>query len=72
MHLNMYIDDVLIESIPIDFTGLKTTLERQNHLNNVAAKYTKTHLPKIIHTTHWPQFFLEGVTSKMNVAEENL
>ncbi len=70
MHLNMYIDDVLIESIPINFVGFKSCLERQNYLNNLAAKFTKTHLPKIIHTRHWPQFFLEGVPSKMNKNED--
>ncbi len=69
MHLNMYIDDVLIESIPVNFNGLKSCLERQNYLNNLAAKFTKTHLPKIIHTRHWPEFYLEGVASKMNLKD---
>jgi hypothetical protein len=67
MHLNMYIDDVLIESIPVDFAGLKNCWERENYLNNLAAEFTNIHLSKIIHTTHWPRFYLEGVSSKMNL-----
>jgi len=69
MLLNMYIDDVLIESIPIKFDGLKTVEQRQRYLENLSAKLLHRHLGKIIHTRFWPEFFVEGVASKINDEE---
>ena len=69
MHLNMYLDDVLIESMLIDLTPFKTTVQRQKYVQELAYKLIHQHKEKLVHTHLWPEFFIEGVPSKMNVQE---
>lgn len=66
MELNMYIDGVLIESVSISFENMNSLELRQKYLEGLSSKLTERHLHKIIHTRLWPEFFLEGVSSKMN------
>ena len=66
MQLNMYIDGVLIESVPISFESLNTLELRQKYLDSLSNKIIEKHLHKIIHTHLWPELFVEGVASRMN------
>ena len=66
MQLNMYIDGVLIESVSISFENLNSAALRQKYLEGLSDKLTQRHLEKIMHTRLWPEFFVEGVSSRMN------
>jgi hypothetical protein len=66
----MYIDDVLIESIPINLKALKTAAERERHVQQIVQTLNEKHLEKIIHTRFFPEYYIEGVQSKLNFEEK--
>ncbi|HZF64765.1 MAG TPA: hypothetical protein VEZ55_09775 [Chitinophagaceae bacterium] len=70
MQLCMYIDDVLIESIPINLKALKTAAERERHVQQIVQTLNEKHLEKIIHTRFFPEYYIEGVQSKLNFEEK--
>ena len=69
MQLCMYLDEVLIESIPIDLKGFKTQAERERYVQQLVQTLNDKHLDKIIHTRFWPEYYIEGVQSKLNTEE---
>ena len=62
----MYIGNILIVSVPLEYEGLLTCDDRQQLQEKIAAELILKHTGKIILTRERPEFFVDGVGSKMN------
>lgn len=66
MQLAMYISNILIACIPLEYEGLLSCSDKQELQEKIAAELTVKHNGKISLVDERPQFFVEGVESKMN------
>jgi hypothetical protein len=60
MHLNMYINDVLIDSIEINISLL-------NKLNLLKQQLEEKHLDIIDLSNDEPEFYIDGLPSRVNM-----
>ena len=66
MKLNMYIDDVLVHSVPISRDKFEKVKNKQLYLENIARRLAYEHREKLMSTRHTPKFYLEYIPSKIN------
>jgi hypothetical protein len=66
MRLNVYLCNILLASVPVEYDGLVSCEERQKYHERLAAELLEAHVDKLEQTREQPLFIVEGVTSKMN------
>lgn len=66
MVLKMFISNIFIEAVPIEYEGLQTCEERQRYQEKIAGDLMQKHSYKIRMAREMPVIYIEGVESKMN------
>lgn len=67
MLLKMYLANILIEAVEVDYEGLISCEEKQNYHEKIATELLKKHRGKmILSQDRKPVFYVSGVQSKMN------
>jgi len=66
MFLKMYIGAVYVARAEIEFTGMHTAMERQQHAENIAQDLHIKHFNKTRRGKKKPVFFIDNVQSRMN------
>jgi hypothetical protein len=66
MYLKMYIGKLLVARWEIEFTGMHTAMERQQHGEEIALDMYIKHYDKVRQSKQKPVFFIDHVQSKMN------
>ena len=63
----MYLSNILIEAVEVDYEGLISCEQKQNYHEKIAAELLKKHRGKVILSQERkPIFYVSGVPSKMN------
>lgn len=66
MYLEMRIGNILIDYLPIEFNGLRSTMERQDHLNDLVDRLKIRHHGILSNVAEPPMFYVDHVPSRMN------
>ena len=67
MLLKMYIGRVLVDQTTIEYEGMHTATERQQHGESIALDMYLRHYRRIRTAHEIPVFFIDRVPSRMNV-----
>lgn len=66
LFLQMWIGHVLVDRTEIEYEGMLSSAEKQQHQEKIACNLVEKHNVKIRESKEWPQFFIDNVPSKMN------
>ena len=67
----MYISNILVSSVEINYEGCNSCDERVERQNKIVQELNHKHLYHISLAKEMPVFFVEGVESKMNFEKIN-
>jgi hypothetical protein len=71
MWLKMYIGKIFVDRYKLDYTEMITSTEIQQYQERIACELYQKHIGNIRQSDPKPEFFVEGVKSKMNDIDFN-